>query len=118
MQRWYWCLFGVSALGALDIGQFLATNESMFRVAPGRAAGSVLGLVLWLALAGLSGSTASGHGSSQLSRTVLPISGFLAVGSLGLVAVHAAAHVGGLRPAAGGILGLTALGLAWLASRN
>jgi len=117
-RRWYWCLFGVSALSALDIGEFLATNGSMFRAAPGRAAGSVLGLVLWLALAGLSGATAAGHGSTQLSRTILPLSGLLAVGSLGLVAVHAAARVGGLRPVVGGVLGLTALGLAWLASRD
>lgn len=118
MRRWYWCLFGVSALGTLDIGQFLATNQSMFRLAPGRAAGSVLGLVLWLALTGLSLSAASGHGTSRLSRTILPVSGLLAVGSLGLVAVHAAARVGGLRPAVGGVLGLSALGIAWLASRD
>jgi hypothetical protein len=117
-RRWYWCLFGVSALGALDIGQFLATNGSMVRVSPGRAAGSVLGLALWLVLAGLSGATASGHRSPPLSRAILPVSGLLAVGSLGLVAVHAAARVGGLRPALGGVLGLIALGLAYVAGRD
>jgi hypothetical protein len=117
-QRWYWSLFGVSALGALDTGQFLATNLSMFRVSPGRAAGSVLGLALWVTLAGLSASAASGHRSSALARAILPLSGLLAVGSLALVAVHTAARVGGLRPALGGALGLAALGLAYLANRD
>jgi hypothetical protein len=108
----------VSVLGALDIGQFLASNASMFRVSPGRTAGSALGLVLWLALVGLSGAAASGQRSSPLYRSILPISGLLAVGSLGLVAVHAAARVGGLRPALGGVLGLAALGLAYLARHD
>lgn len=117
-RRWLWCLFGISALGALDIGQFLATNGGMFRAAPGRAAGSVLGLLLWLALAGLVGAAASDARSSRFSRTILALSGLLAVGSLALVAVHAAARVGGWRPALGGILGLTALGLAYLAHRD
>jgi hypothetical protein len=112
------CLFGVSALGALDIGQFLATNGSMFRAAPGRAAGSALGLALWLVLAGLAGAAASGARSARLSRSLVALSGLLAVGSLGLVAVHAAARVGGWRPALGGVLGLAALGLAYLAWRE
>lgn len=102
----------------MDIGQFLATNGGMFRAAPGRAAGSVLGLLLWLALAGLVGAAASDARSSRFSRTILALSGLLAVGSLALVAVHAAARVGGWRPALGGILGLTALGLAYLAHRD
>jgi hypothetical protein len=117
-RRWYWCLVGVSILGAGDIGQFLVTNGTTFRAAPGRAAGSVLGLVLWLALGGLAGAAASGPRSPQVSRSILALSGLLALGSLGLVAVHAAARVGGLRPALGGILGLTALGLAYLGGRH
>lgn len=116
-RRWYWWLFGVALVGAFDIGQFLASNGTMFRSAPGRAAGSVLGLVLWLALTGLSGAAASGRRSSQLSRAILALSGLLALGSLGLVAVHAAARVGGWRPALGGALGLMALALAILARR-
>ena len=101
----------------MDIGQFLATNTSMFKGSPGRAAGSVLGLALWLALAGLSAAVASGRRSSPVRRAILPLSGLLAVGSLGLVVVHAAARAGGLRPALGGVLGLAALGLAYLANR-
>jgi hypothetical protein len=116
--RWYWCLFGVSILGALDIGQFLASNDGMFRAAPDRAAGSVLGLGLWLALVGLSGAAGAGRRSPQVSRVILVLSGLLALGSVALVAVHAAAHVGGLRPALGGILGLIAFGLAYLAHRD
>jgi hypothetical protein len=116
--RWYWCLFGVSVLGALDIGQFLASNAGMFRAAPGRAAGSVLGLGLWLALTGLSGTAAWGRRPPHLARSILALSGLLALGSVALVAIHAAARVGGLRPALGGILGLIALGLAFLARRD
>lgn len=116
--RWYWCLLGVSVLGAVDVGQFLASNGGMFRTAPGRAAGSVLGLGLWLALTGLAGAAVFGRRGPQVSRAILPLSGLLAVGSLALVAVHAAARVGGLRPALGGILGVIALGLAYLARRD
>ncbi|MGA8208349.1 MAG: hypothetical protein WB801_07375 [Candidatus Dormiibacterota bacterium] len=90
----------------------------MFRTAPGRAAGSVLGLGLWLALTGLAGAAVFGRRGPQVSRAILPLSGLLAVGSLALVAVHAAARVGGLRPALGGILGVIALGLAYLARRD
>lgn len=116
--RWYWCLFGVSVLGTLDVGQFLASNEGMFRTVPGRAAGSLLGLGVWLALTGLAGAAASGRREPQVSRAILPLSGLLAVGSWALVAVHAAARVGGLRPALGGILALIALALAYLARRD
>lgn len=45
------------------------------------------------------------------------LSGLLALGSVGLAAIHAAAHVGGLRPALGGLLGLAVLLLAIVAQR-
>ncbi|MGC1185359.1 MAG: hypothetical protein WBA31_09445, partial [Candidatus Dormiibacterota bacterium] len=62
-RRWYWCLTVVSIGGSLDIAQFLASDRSMFTSAPGRAAGSVLGLLLWLVLTGLAGRCATGRRS-------------------------------------------------------
>lgn len=116
--RWYWCLAGVSALGSLDIAQFIATNRGMFGSAPGRAGGSVLGLVLWLALTGLAGTAATRQPSPRLVKGTITVSGVVAVGSVGLTAIHAAAQVGGLRPALGGVLGLAAFGLAIGAART
>jgi hypothetical protein len=116
--RWYWWLTGISLLGSLEVAQFLATNSGMFTAAPGRAAGSVLGLVLWTLLTALAGAAASGRRSPWLARAILVLSGLVAVGSVGLAAIHAAAHVGGLRPALGAVLGLAALGLAIGARRD
>lgn len=117
-RRWYWWLVGVSVVGSLDIAQFLATNRGMFSSAPGRAAGSVLGLLLWIALTALAGVAASGRRSRRLAGTTLVVAGLVAIGSVGLTAVHAAAHVGGLRPALGGVLSLVALGIAVVAVRD
>ncbi|HUY09797.1 MAG TPA: hypothetical protein VMW80_10195 [Candidatus Dormibacteraeota bacterium] len=116
-SRYKW-LTGVAAIGSLDVAQFLATNTGMFSAAPGRAAGSVLGLILWLALTVLAGIAASGRRFRQLTRAVLVVAGLVAVGSVGLTAVHAAAHVGGLRPALGGVLSLVALAIAIVAVRH
>jgi len=108
----YWWLTGVSAVGSFDVAQFLATNPAMLGSAPDRAAGSVLGLVLWLLLTALAARAASRRRSRRLDRTILALAGLVAAGSLGLTAVHAAAHVGGLRPALGAVISLVALGLA------
>jgi uncharacterized membrane protein YhaH (DUF805 family) len=117
-RRWYWWLVVVSVIGSLDIAQFLATNSGMFRSAPGRAAGSVLGLIVWLALTAIAGLAASGRRSRGLAGATLLLAGLAAIGSVGLTAIHAAAHVGGLRPALGGVLSLVALGLAIVAVRD
>ena len=78
-RRWYWWLVVVSVIGSLDIAQFLATNSGMFRSAPGRAAGSVLGLIVWLALTAIAGLAASGP--SVALRTAEPTSASAARGS-------------------------------------
>ncbi|HVC22264.1 MAG TPA: hypothetical protein VNH82_02360 [Candidatus Dormibacteraeota bacterium] len=117
-RRWYWCLTLLSIVGSLDVAQFLASGRSMFTAAPGRAAGSVLGLLFWLLLTGLAGRSATGRRSPAVAKGTVIVSGVVAVGSVGLVGIHAAAHVGGLRPAVGGVLGLAALGLALAASRS
>ncbi|MGH7691144.1 MAG: hypothetical protein ACRENY_08840 [Candidatus Dormibacteria bacterium] len=117
-RRWALALGLVSLLGSLDIAQFIDSNRGMFGAAPGRASGSVLGLALWLTLTGLAALGAAGQRSQRLSRATVGVSGVVAVGSLGLTGVHAAAHVGGLRPALGGALGLAALGLAIATTRS
>ena len=117
-RRWYWALLAISLAGGLDVAQFLATNRSMFSAAPDRAAGSVLGLLLWLMLAAVAGRGTTALSSPRLARGTVAVAGIVAAGSLGLAAVHAAAHVGGLRPALGAILGVAALGIAFAAVRS
>ncbi len=117
-RSWYSWLAGISLLGSVDVGQFLGTNTSMFASAPGRAVGSVLGLLLWVALAGLAGTAAVGHRPRRLPGAILGLAVLVAVGSLALTAIHASAHVGGLRPASVGVLSLAALSLAVLAVRG
>ncbi|MGH7642669.1 MAG: hypothetical protein ACRENX_06585 [Candidatus Dormibacteria bacterium] len=115
---WYWWLVAVSTIGTLDIAQFLASNSGMFSSAPSRAAGSVLGLICWVGLTALAGLAAIGHRPSWLRHSLLALAVLVAVGSLGLTAIHAAAHVGGLRPALGGVISLIALGLTVVALRR
>jgi hypothetical protein len=75
-------------------------------------------LILWLALTVLAGMAATGRRFPQLATAILVVAILVAVGSVGLTAVHAAAHVGGLRPALGGVLSLAALALAVVAVRQ
>ena len=58
----------------------MATNTGMFSSAPGRAAGSVLGLILWLALTGLAGVAATGRRSRSLAQATLVLAGVVASG--------------------------------------
>ncbi len=117
-RGWAWLLLGIGLLGLADQAQFLASNQGMFRSAPGRAGGSVLGLVLWALLAGLVGGTCAGRRGRALRLAVLGVSGVLTVGSALLVVVHAVARVGGLRPLLGAVLSLAALLAAWGLDRN
>jgi hypothetical protein len=106
-------LIGVSIAGTADVGEFLATRTAMFTEAPGRAAGTVLGLALWAAL--LAVATARyARGDRPRARSVtLGLAGLVAVGNVGLSAIHLKAGVGGLRPFVGGVLGSLALILAF-----
>jgi hypothetical protein len=84
----------------------------MFTDAPGRAAGSVIGLVLWLGLLGVA-SARYLRGERPGSRAVtIGLAGLVAAGNVGLTAIHLKAGVGGWRPAVGGVLGILALMLA------
>ncbi len=105
-------LIGVSLLGAADVAEFLATRSAMFTDAPGRAAGSVVGLVLWAALLGVA-TLRYARGDRRGARAAtLGLAGLVAAGNVGLTAIHLKAGVGGLRPIVGGVLGVMALVLA------
>ena len=105
-------LIGVCVAGAADVAEFLLTRTAMFTQAPSRAAGSVVGLALWLALFGVA-SVRYARGERPGSRAAtLGLAGLVAAGNVGLTAIHLKAGIGGLRPAVGGVLGVLALILA------
>jgi hypothetical protein len=110
-------LVGVSLAGAADVAEFLVTRTAVFTDSPGRAAGSALGLALWLGLLGVATARYL-RGDRPGSRPVtIGLAGLVAAGNLGLTIIHLKAGVGGWRPALGGLLGILALILA-LASRD
>lgn len=109
-------LIGVSLAGTTDVAQFLATRSPMFTDAPGRAAGSVVGLVAWGALLGVAMLRYAG-GERRWSRVAtIGLAGLVAAGSVGLTTIHLKAGVGGVRPIVGGVLGVLALILALAAT--
>ena len=106
-------LIGVSLAGTADVAEFLATRSAMFTDAPGRAAGSVLGLVAWAALLGVA-TLRYARGERRGARAAtLGLAGLVAAGNVGLTAIHLKAGVEGLRPIVGGVLGVLALALAF-----
>ncbi|MGH7609230.1 MAG: hypothetical protein ACREOD_04715 [Candidatus Dormibacteria bacterium] len=107
-----WALLGLSALGLADQAQFLASNPGMFRGAPDRAAGSVLGVLLWALLAALAGAALTSTRGRWLRFGILGAAGLLTLGSVLLAVVHALARVGGLRPLLGALLSAAVLALA------
>jgi hypothetical protein len=110
-------LIAVSIAGTADVGEFLATRTAMFTDAPGRAAGTVVGLVLWVTLLGVATARYAGGERRWASSATLGLAGLVAAGSVGLTAIHLKVGVGGLRPFVGGVLGIVALILA-VASRD
>jgi hypothetical protein len=105
-------LIGVSLAGTADVAQFLATRSAMFTDAPGRAAGSVVGLVAWAALLGVATLRYAGGERRGARAATIALAGLVAAGSVGLTAIHLKAGVGGVRPIVGGVLGVLALVLA------
>ena len=84
----------------------------MFTDAPGRAAGSVIGLVAWVALLGVA-TLRYARGERRGARAAtLGLAALVAAGNVGLTAIHLKAGVGGVRPIVGGVLGVLALVLA------
>jgi hypothetical protein len=105
-------LIGVSLAGTADVAEFLATRSSMFTDAPGRAAGSVVGLIAWAALLAVA-TLRYAQGERRGARAAtIGLAGLVAAGNVGLAAIHLKAGVGGVRPLVGGVLGVLALVLA------
>jgi hypothetical protein len=102
-------LMAVSVAGTADVGQFLATRSAMFTDAPGRAAGSVLGLVFWLALLLVAASRYLNGDQRRTRAATVGLAGLVAVGNVGLTLIHLKAGIGGWRPVLGGGLGVAAL---------
>jgi hypothetical protein len=109
-------LIAVSIAGTVDVAEFLATRSAMFTDAPGRAAGTVVGLALWVALLGVATTRYTRGERPGTSPATIGLAGLVAAGNVGLTAIHLKVGVGGLRPFVGGVLGILALILA-LASR-
>ena len=99
----------VALAGAADVAELMVTDPSLMGGSPTRAVGSAVGLALFLALAGLGARSVRHPGADSVRRWLAAV---LAAGSLVLVAIHLAAHVGGLRPASVAVLALLALALA------
>ena len=110
-------LMAVSLAGTADVGEFLATRPAMFIDAPGRAAGSVLGLLFWLALFGIAGARYFGRDRPWSSGATVGLAALVAAGSVGLTLIHLKAGIGGWRPMLGGGLGIAAIILS-VASRD
>jgi len=105
-------LIGVSLVETADVAEFVTTRSSMFTDAPGRAAGSVIGLLAWVALLAVA-TLRYAQGERRGTRAAtLGLAGLVAAGSVGLTAIHLKAGVGGVRPIVGGVLGVLALILA------
>jgi len=100
-------------LGTADVAEFLATRSAMFSDATGRAAGSVIGLVAWVALLGVATMRYARGERRGMRAATIGIAGLVAAGNVGLTAIHVKAGVGGLRPIVGGVLGVLALVLAF-----
>jgi len=109
-------LIGVSLAGSADVAEFLATRSVMFTDAPGRAAGSVIGLLAWVALLGVATLRYAGGERRGARAATLGLAGLVAAGNVGLTAIHAKAGVGGLRPIVGAVLGVLALALAFVSA--
>ncbi|MEA2669625.1 MAG: hypothetical protein QOJ33_2559 [Chloroflexota bacterium] len=105
-------LIGVSLAGTVDVAEFLATRSAMFTDAPGRAAGSVIGLVAWAALLGVATLRYARGERRGVRAATVGLAGLVAAGNVGLTAIHLKAGVGGTRPIVGGVLGVLALVLA------
>lgn len=90
--------------GAADTGAFLARRTTLFRDAPGRAAGSVAALGLWLAVA----ASSRADGDKTSART-LGLASANAAGQLAMLGVHLRHGIAGPRVWLGAVLGSTAL---------
>ena len=111
--RWALTALTLAALaGAADQAVFTATQPAVALRGGGRAAGTLAGLAVWVALTGVAAARAGGVSNPPLRRATLPLAAVAAVDGVGLAAIHAAAHVGGWRTAIGAGAGVVVLVLA------
>jgi CHASE2 domain-containing sensor protein len=89
----------------------------MFTDAPSRAAGTMVGLVLWLGLLGVATRRYARGERPAAGTATLALAGLVAAGNIGLTAIHLKVGAGGWRPFVGTLLGILALVLAF-ASRD
>lgn len=105
-------LAAVAAIGATDVGVFIATNPATALKTGGRASGSIGGLAVWVLLLAVAGRRLATDDQAGLSNATVGLGVLAALGGVGLAVVHQLAGVGGLRTIGGGLLGVAALGLA------
>jgi hypothetical protein len=110
-------LTAAALLGAADAGLFVVTDPQTALKTPGRAAGSLAGLAVWVLLLAVSGRRWLLGDSRRLAAAGLGLALLAALDGVGLAAIHAMARVGGARTLVGAAAGLTALGLAVTARR-
>ena len=92
--------FPATVAGTADTALFLLRRPALFRSAPGRAAGSVAFLALWMTLA--TRTRHEGDGRLALSGTAF-------AGNLAMLAVHLRHRVAGPRAFVGAVLSGIAL---------
>ena len=102
-------LIAVSVAGTVDVAEFLATRTAMFSDAPGRAAGSIVGLAVWAGLLGVAATRYARGERSGVSSLTIGLAALVAAGNVGLTAIHLKVGIGGFRPFIGGALGILAL---------
>ncbi|MEA2684422.1 MAG: hypothetical protein QOK05_2750 [Chloroflexota bacterium] len=105
-------LAAIAAMGAIDVGAFIATDPGTALKTGGRASGSLAGLAVWVLLLGVAGARLAREDRPALATATIGLGSLAALGGVGLAVVHQLAGVGGPRTVAGGLLGVAALGLA------
>ena len=106
-------LTAVAVAGTLDVAEFALTEPAVAFKDSGRAAGTLVGLAVWLLLTGAAGRRWRRPESGlRLGLVTVGLGALAAIDGASLAAIHLAVGVGGWRPLVGGILGVAALGLA------
>ncbi len=99
----------VPLLGALDVASFLRSRwRSLFAASTGRALGSVVGLLMWSALAGAAWTERASGRHRVPSAVTTCLAAVCGLGNLALMAIHFRVGKGRARAVVGGMLGALA----------
>jgi len=101
-----------AAVGAADVAWFAATQPGVALQNPSRAAGTLTGLAIWLALTGTAGARVVGVDDARAKRATLALAALAALDGVGLAAIHVAVHAAGWETYLGAGAGAAALALA------